>query len=202
MIMLFPMSLSGAAHHWFASLDVSCRRIWDDLAQEFLRQFSFNTVINVLQRELDALRQKLDEIVTSFISRWKEKIAQIINKPFKMDQISNIMRIFQPRFARNLMGFPHVDFASLVQALYGIDKGIARGLWHESSPSNSKGKKPAIKQRSGDVSAISATKLRPPRYYQTVGQTSEVYYPSSPHVQYRSPVPSKPMSPTYLHLFV
>ena len=100
------------------------------------------------------------------------------------------------------MGFPHVDFASLVQALYGIDKGIARGLWHGSSPSNSKGKKPAIKQRSGDVSAISATKLRPPRYYQTVGQTSEVYYPSSPHVQYRSPVPSKPMSPTYLHLFV
>ena len=56
MIILFPMSLSGATHHWFASLDVSRSRIWDDLAQEFLRQFSFNTVINVLQRELDALR--------------------------------------------------------------------------------------------------------------------------------------------------
>ena len=30
MIMLFPMSLSGAAQRWFASLDVSRRRTWDD----------------------------------------------------------------------------------------------------------------------------------------------------------------------------
>ena len=56
MIMLFPMSLSGAAQRWFASLDVSRRRTWDDLAQEFLRQFAFNTVIDVSRRELEALR--------------------------------------------------------------------------------------------------------------------------------------------------
>ena len=55
-----------------------------------------------------------------------------------------IIRTFQPRFARHLIGFPHVDFGSLVQALYGIEKGIARGLWLESSSSDSKGKKPAI----------------------------------------------------------
>ena len=60
MIMLFPMSLSGAAQRWFASLDVSRRRTWDDLAQEFLRQFAFNTVIDVSRRELEALRQKPD----------------------------------------------------------------------------------------------------------------------------------------------
>ncbi|KAL6312323.1 hypothetical protein AAG906_007996 [Vitis piasezkii] len=92
-----------------------------------------------------------------------------------------IMRSLQPRFARHLMGFPHVDFGSLVQALYGIEEGIARGLWPNSSPSDSKRKKPAIGQRSRDVSAISAARPRPPRYYQTVGQTSGVYYPPSPH---------------------
>ena len=68
MIMLFPMSLSGAAQRWFASLDVSCHRTWDDLAREFLRQFAFNTVINVSRRELEALRQSPNETVTSFIS--------------------------------------------------------------------------------------------------------------------------------------
>ena len=56
MIMLFPMSLSGATQQWFASLDVSRHRTWDDLTQEFLRQFAFNNVINVLRRELEALR--------------------------------------------------------------------------------------------------------------------------------------------------
>ena len=47
MIMLFPLSLSGPAHHWFASLDPSRRRTWTNLAQEFLRHYSFNTVVDV-----------------------------------------------------------------------------------------------------------------------------------------------------------
>ena len=56
LIMLFPMSLSGAAWRWFASFDASRRRTWDDLAQEFLRQFAFNTIIDISRRELKALR--------------------------------------------------------------------------------------------------------------------------------------------------
>ena len=56
MVMLFPMSLSSVAQRWFASLDVSRRRTLDDLAQEFLRQFTFITIIDVSRRELEALR--------------------------------------------------------------------------------------------------------------------------------------------------
>ena len=56
MIMLFPLSLSGAAQHWFASLDPSRSRKWADLGQKFIRQYSFNTVVDVSRRELEALR--------------------------------------------------------------------------------------------------------------------------------------------------
>ena len=63
MVMLFPMSLSGAAQRWFASLEVSRRRTWDDLAQEFLRQFAFNTVIDVSRREIEALH---DRVLSAF----------------------------------------------------------------------------------------------------------------------------------------
>ena len=56
MVMLFPMSLSGVTQRWFASLDVSRRRTSDDLTQEFLRQFAFNIVIDVLKKGLEALR--------------------------------------------------------------------------------------------------------------------------------------------------
>ena len=68
-----------------------------------------------------------------------------------------IIKSLQPRFAKHLIGFPHTDFRSLVQALYGIEKGIARGLWSESSPTDSKVKRPLGGQRSGDVGAISST---------------------------------------------
>ena len=44
-----------------------------------------------------------------------------------MDQISMIKRSLQLRFARHLMRFPQTDFGSLIQALYSIEEGIARG---------------------------------------------------------------------------
>ncbi|RVW96530.1 hypothetical protein CK203_029704 [Vitis vinifera] len=44
-------------------------------------------------------------------------------------------------FPMSLSGATQRWFASL-DALYGIEKGIARGLWSESSPTSSKGKKP------------------------------------------------------------
>ena len=128
MIMLFPLSLSGTAQRWFASLDPSRRRTWADLGQEFMRQYSFNTVVDVSRRELEALRQRSDELVTSFISRWREKIAQIIDRPSERDQINMIMHSLQPCFARHLLGYPQTDFGSLVQALYGIEEGISRGF--------------------------------------------------------------------------
>ena len=56
MIMLFPLSLSGAAQRWFASLDPSRRRKWVDLGHKFIRHYSFNTVVDVSQRKLEALR--------------------------------------------------------------------------------------------------------------------------------------------------
>ena len=128
MIMLCPLSLSGVAEHWFASLDPSRCRTWADLGHEFIRQYSFNTVVDVSRGELEAHMQRPDESVTSFISRWREKIAQIIDGPSEHNQINITMPSLQPRFARHLMGFPQTDFGSLVQAHYGIEEGIARGL--------------------------------------------------------------------------
>ena len=103
-----------------------------------------------------------------------------------------IMRSLQPKCARHLIGFPHTNFGSLVQALYGIEKGIARGLQPESSPTESKGKRPLRGQRPRDVGAISSVGLRPLRRYQ-VGQTYGFHHPPPPCVHYR------PRAPPQLH---
>ena len=58
---------------------------WDDLAEEFLQQFSFNTIVDVSRRELEALRQRSDESISSFISHWRRKIVEIIDRPSKRD---------------------------------------------------------------------------------------------------------------------
>ena len=132
--------------------------------------------MDVSQRELEALRKRQDESVTSFISRWREKIAQIIDRPSERDQISMIMHSLQPRFARHIMGFPHTDFGSLVQALYGIEEGISRGLWADFSPLDSKGKKPGSGPRPSDVGAIGMIRHRSPRHLPFQRQFSDTPY--------------------------
>ena len=42
LLILFPLSLSGTTQRWYTSLETSRRRTWEDLAQEFLRQYSFS----------------------------------------------------------------------------------------------------------------------------------------------------------------
>ena len=68
LVVLFPMSLSGVAQIWFASIELLRLRTWEDVAHEFLTQFAFNASIDVSRRELAATRQRLDESISSFVS--------------------------------------------------------------------------------------------------------------------------------------
>ena len=98
------------------------------------------------------------------------------------------------------MGFPHTDFGSLVQALYGIEEGISKGLWANSSPSDSKGSKPGSGPRPSDVGAIGMTGHRSPRHPPFQIQFSDTPYQMIQRDQYRPTTPFRPAGPTYLHL--
>ena len=195
MIMLFPLSLSGAAQRWFASLNPSQCWTWTIWHRSFSDSISFNTIVDVSQRELEALRQRPDETVTSFISRQREKITQIIDRPSESDQISMIIRSLQPHYARHLMAFPQTDFGSLVQTLYGIKEGISRGLWVDSSPSNSKGKKSGSRPRSSSVDTIGMMGHRSLRWPQTQRQFLDTSYQMIQHDQYKPVIPIRPVGP-------
>ncbi|RVW22319.1 hypothetical protein CK203_101856 [Vitis vinifera] len=193
----FPPISEWAAQRWFASLESSRRRTWDDLAQEFLRQFSFNTVVDVSRRELEALRQRTEESVSSFISRWRGKIAEIVDRPSERDQIQMVLRSLQPRIARHVVGAPFTDFGSLVMALYDVEDGITRGLWADSSPSDVKGKKPFIGPRPTEVGAISSSSQRPFRRHQPIPQFSEPHSSYASH-QYRPRTPRPVYDQTHM----
>ncbi|XP_034694102.1 uncharacterized protein LOC117920604 [Vitis riparia] len=107
LLSLFPLSLSGMTQRWYASLESSRRRTWEDLAQEFLRQYSFSGDTSVTRRELEFLRQGSDEPISSFISRWREKAAEMMERPTERDQMSMFLR----------------------------NDGISKGLWSDISPS-------------------------------------------------------------------
>ncbi|RVW72549.1 hypothetical protein CK203_061232 [Vitis vinifera] len=75
------------------------------------------------RRELEALRQRLNESVTSVISHWREKIALIIDHSLERDHICMIMRSLQLRWPescptnlkrkKSLGGFDKSGFSEL-----------------------------------------------------------------------------------------
>ena len=58
----------------------------------------------------------------------------MIERPIERDQMCMFFRGLQPRFARRSTGVPFQDFRSLVQDLFDVDGGIARGLWSDIIP--------------------------------------------------------------------
>ena len=133
------------------------------MAHEFLTQFAFSADIDVSRRELEATRQRSDESISSFVTRWRANVAGMIDRPKEQDQIDMVLRNLQPRFARRLVGIPFQDLRSLVQAAFSVEEAIARGLWTDTTPSpDSKGKKlMGPFSRSGEVGPISYQHRRP-----------------------------------------
>ena len=73
-------------------------------------------------RELEVLRQRSDESVSSFISSRHGKIAEIIDRPSEKDQIQMVLRSLQPRIARHVVEVPFTNFGFLVLALYNVEE--------------------------------------------------------------------------------
>ena len=110
----------------------------------------------------------------------------MVDRLSEREQVNMLMRSLQPKYARHLMGFSHADIRALIEALYAIEEGISRGLWSDSSPFDSKGKRPLGVQRPRDVGTISTIGLRPLRGFMNVTQTSEGHY-SPTYEHYTSP---------------
>ncbi|KAL6325530.1 hypothetical protein AAG906_023375 [Vitis piasezkii] len=114
-VALFPMSLNGAAQRWFASVEPSRLRTWEDVVHEFLTQFAFSVDIDVSRRELEVTRQSPDESISSFVTRWRAKVAGMIDR-LKADRS--------------------------IWFLEPTEEAIARVLWTDATPTpDIKGKK-------------------------------------------------------------
>ena len=58
---LFSRTLSGIAAIWYAKLENSVKQNWEEMAEAFSNQYSYNTQIEVTTRDLEVTRQEPKE---------------------------------------------------------------------------------------------------------------------------------------------
>ena len=90
---LFQQSLTGAALKWFISLDLTNIGACEDICNEFNKQYRYNIKVDVTWRELETSKQRNGETFTSFLTRWREKSSQMINRPSEQKQVDIIVKI-------------------------------------------------------------------------------------------------------------
>ncbi|XP_077222029.1 uncharacterized protein LOC143855862 [Tasmannia lanceolata] len=87
MVKLFKMSLSGVATKWFLTLDSAYTKTWEEIVEKFIEQLSYDDGVEVTCRDLEMLKQHINEPFSTFLKKWRRKAAQMTNRPSEEDQL-------------------------------------------------------------------------------------------------------------------
>ena len=124
----FPLSLEGTAIQWYYTLDAHVQRDWKELCSIFIKQYELNSQFEVSLRELQNTTQKSGDPFSDFLTRWREKLAQIKHKPTDSDQLDLAIKVCIPPLASKLKDIGIRDFNDLyrfgVQAEANLSESI------------------------------------------------------------------------------
>ncbi|XP_043703922.1 uncharacterized protein LOC122654011 [Telopea speciosissima] len=112
----FQFSLTGAAHRWLMALDPSVIRTWEDMMKAFSRQYSYNTEVELTRRELETTKQLPDEGFTSYLKRFRDKAAQMWDRPSQREQVSMLMKGLRHPYRTYIFGQGITTIDSLIVA--------------------------------------------------------------------------------------
>ena len=83
----FPLSLSSHAAEWYDSVEVGKTKVWGRLIEEFIKQFFYDTMVDVTLTNLETTKQKISKTFSEFLIRWREKNSKMISRPTEKDQV-------------------------------------------------------------------------------------------------------------------
>ena len=109
----FLMSLEGVSIKWYYTMDAHVQRDWKELCSAFIKQYGLNSQFEVSLQELQNTMQRPNESFTSFLTTWREKLAQMKHRPAESDQLIIAIEACIPPMANKLKDIGIKDFKDL-----------------------------------------------------------------------------------------
>ena len=66
-------------------MDPSKTKLWNELVEFVMDQFIFNTMIDMILRDLETTKQGVGETFSEYMTRWKGKASRMVYKPNEKD---------------------------------------------------------------------------------------------------------------------
>ena len=99
---MFQNTLTGTALRWSLNLDDERARSWEDIYQEFHKQYKYNMEVNITRRDLETTKQEPKESFSTFITKWRAKAAQMMSRLSEKEQLAMVVKNLLPTYHKYL----------------------------------------------------------------------------------------------------
>ena len=89
---MFQNTLTGAILRWFLNLDDARARSWEDICQEFHKQYKYHIEVDITRRDLETTKQEPKESFSIFITKQRAKATQMMNRPSEEKQLAMVVK--------------------------------------------------------------------------------------------------------------
>ena len=99
---MFQNTLTKTTLRWFLNLDDARTRSWEDIYCKFDNQYKYNIEVYVTRRDLETTKQEMKESFSTFITKWRSKAAQMMNRPSEEEQLTMFVKYLFPVYHKYL----------------------------------------------------------------------------------------------------
>ncbi|XP_055803394.1 uncharacterized protein LOC129872427 [Solanum dulcamara] len=184
---LFIRSLYGEALAWYTRQDPRKWYNWQEMAEDFMNRFRFNTEITADRFSLANIQKKPSEDFQEYAQYWRTEAARV-QPPLDDSELSKyFIRAQEGIYFDKMMSMMGQKFAELVKMGDFIEEGIKSGkiqsmaALQAASKAIQSGSMGGIKKKREDVSVVN---------YQHGGQSHQ--YPNNPQIVAHTPYTSYP----------
>ena len=113
---MYQNTLTRAVLRWFLNLDNTRVRSWEDICREFHKQYKYNKEVDITRRDLETIKQKQKESSSTFITKWRAKAAQMMNRPSEEEQLAMVVKNLLLVYHKYLFAQYFPNFKALITA--------------------------------------------------------------------------------------
>ena len=111
---MFQNILTEAALRWFLNLDDARARSWEDICREFHKQYKYNIEVDITRRDLETTKQEPKESFSTFITKLRAKVAQMMSRPSEEEQLAMVVKNLLPVYHKYLFAKYFPNFKALI----------------------------------------------------------------------------------------
>ena len=101
---------------------------WEELAEAFVNQYSYNTQIEITNQDLEAIHQNPRQPFVEFVARWRAKAVLMIDQASERDQVRIMVQNLEHDMLKNLIVAPLFISKSLHELGVQIESAVNRRI--------------------------------------------------------------------------